>query len=592
MRFRTRLFLYYIIGVGLMTVVLAAYFINFEENRVRATTEVNLLIQAKLIAAKVAGEGIENNRLLKATVAESAREIGARVTVIDRAGKVWGDSAEDPAGMENHRDRLEIEKALSGGTGTARRRSETLGRDLIYIAYPIKIDGQISGVVRLAKDQQELNRFLFRMRAIIILSVLMAALFALFFGKMLIRRFIEPIIELQRVALRFAQGDFGERIRYFGRDELADLGMAFNDMARRLAESFAMLGVEKRKLEVILETLSDGILVVDREMKIMMINEAAAAILGLSSRNVQGRPVMEVVFNHHLLDLIQKVNSTNQTLEGELNLYYQQNRKLQVFLAPLKDETGMLAGSVAALHDISQLRHLERVRQDFVGNVSHELRTPVTSMKAMAETLLAGAKDDAATLIRYLAGINQECDRLSNLINDLLALAKLDAKPEISREAFDIVELLTEVREGFLINANLIPNLTLDLPALNLPKVLANRGQIKQVVINLLDNAFKYTPSDGQVKLSARRERDWVKVAVADTGIGIPPEELGRIFERFYRVDKARSREKGGTGLGLSIVKHIVEGHGGKVQVESALNQGSVFSFTVPLASPGNHFND
>ena len=184
MRFRTRLFLFYIIGVSLMTIVLAAYFINFEENRVRATTEANLLIQAKLIAAKVAGEGIENNRLLKATVAESARETEARVTVIDRAGKVWGDSAEDPAGMENHRDRLEIREALSGETGT-------LGRDLVYIAYPVKIDGQISGVVRLAKDQQELNQFLFRMRAIIILSVLMVALFALFFGKLIIRRFIE-----------------------------------------------------------------------------------------------------------------------------------------------------------------------------------------------------------------------------------------------------------------------------------------------------------------------------------------------------------------------------------------------------------------
>ena len=587
MRFRTRLFLFYIIGVSLMTIVLAAYFINFEENRVRATTEANLLIQAKLIAAKVAGEGIENNRLLKATVAESARETEARVTVIDRAGKVWGDSAEDPAGMENHRDRLEIREALSGETGTARRRSETLGRDLVYIAYPVKIDGQISGVVRLAKDQQELNQFLFRMRAIIILSVLMVALFALFFGKLIIRRFIEPIIELQRVALRFAQGDLGERVRYFGRDELADLGMAFNDMARRLAESFAMLGAEKRKLEVILETLSDGVLVVDREMKMMMVNGAAAAILGLGSRNVQGRPVMEVILNHHLLDLIQDVNQSNQALESELHLYYPQNRQLHVSLAPLKDETGMVAGSVTALHDISQLRHLERVRQDFVGNVSHELRTPITSMKAMAETLLGGAKDDDAILVRYLAGINRECDRLSDLINDLLALVRLDAKPELNREQFDLAELLTEIREGFLLNSDFAPNLNLDLPAENLPKVLANRGQIKQVVINLLDNAFKYTPVDGQVKLSMRREGDWVRVAVADTGIGIPQEELGRIFERFYRVDKARSRAKGGTGLGLSIVKHIVEGHSGKVEVESRLNQGSVFSFTVPAAKGG-----
>lgn len=192
-------------------------------------------------------------------------------------------------------------------------------------------------------------------------------------------------------------------------------------------------------------------------------------------------------------------------------------------------------------------------------------------------------KKDEATLVRYLAGINQECDRLSNLINDLLDLAKLDAKPELNREQFDLGELLTEVHEGLILNNDHSPDLILDLPDANLPKVLANRGQIKQVVLNLLDNAFKYTPTDGQVRLSARRAGDWVKVAVADTGIGIPQEELGRIFERFYRVDKARSRAQGGTGLGLSIVKHIVEGHGGKVQVESELNQGSVFSFTVPV---------
>ncbi len=584
MKFKTRLFLLYIVGIGLMTVVLAAYFVGFEENRVRATTEDNLLIQAKLIAAKVAGEGLNNNSLLSATVSQAARDIGARVTVIDRSGKVVGDSSEDPVRMENHKTRPEVSKALSGELGTARRYSETLNRDLIYIAYPIKINGQLSGAVRLAKDQQELNRFLFRLRILIILSVLTVAFFALFFGMIMIRRFIGPIQELQRVALRFARGDLGERVRHFGQDELADLGLSFNSMAQRLAESFALLGKEKRKLEVILETLSDGILVIDRDLKIILTNPAAVAILGLGGREIQGRPVMEVVLNHHLLDLIQDVNSTKQSMESEFNLYYPEKRQLQVFLAPLKDETGMLAGSVVVLHDISQLRHLERVRQDFVGNVSHELRTPITAVKAMTETLLAGARNDEGTLVRYLTGINQESDRLSYLVNDLLDLAKLDAKPEINREPFDLVELLKEVQERFLPDTDTGPEFTLNLPMETLPKILANRDQIKQVLINLLDNAFKYTPAEGQVSLSVRREGDWVKVAVADTGIGIPQEELGRIFERFYRVDKARSRAKGGTGLGLSIVKHIVEGHGGRLQVESSLNQGSVFSFTVPTA--------
>lgn len=587
MRFKTRLFLFYIIGVGLMTIVLAAYFINFEENRVRRTTEENLFIQAKLVAAKVVGEGIENKPLLNDTVSEAARNTESRVTVVDQTGKVLGDSAEDPAKMENHKDRSEIRKALSGKLGTDRRLSETLNRELIYIACPIKTNNQIIGVVRLAKDQQELNRFLFRLRLLIISSVFAAALFALLFGMFLIRRITEPINELQRVANRLAQGDLSERVRYFGQDELADLGLAFNSMAQRLSESFTMLGNEKRKLEVILGTLSDGILVIDRDLKIILTNPAAGVILGLGDRDFQGRPVMDAVLNHHLLDLIEDVNLTKQSFESELVLYYPQNRQLQVFLAPLKDETGMLAGSIVVLHDISTLRHLERVRQDFVGNVSHELRTPITSMKAMTETLLAGARNDEAILDRYLNAINQESDRMSNLINDLLDLAKLDAKLEIRREPFDLVELMKEVQERLITNTESAPDFDLDLPGETLPKILANRDQVKQVLINLLDNAFKYTPAEGQVRLSAWREGDWVKVTVADTGIGISQEELDRIFERFYRVDKARSRAKGGTGLGLSIVKHIVEGHGGKVEVESSLNQGSVFSFTVPVVKAG-----
>ncbi len=587
MRFKTRLFLFYIIAVGLMTVMLAVYFINFEENRVRRTTEADLLIQTKLVAAQVAAEGLTDQNRLTATITETAKDIGARVTVVDSVGNVGGDSAEDPNVMENHSDRPEISKALSGKAGIARRFSRTINREFIYIAYPIKNNNQIIGAVRLAKDQQELNRFLFRMRLLIITSVLTVALFALLLGIIMIRRFTDPINELQRVANRFARGDLSERVRYFGRDELADLGLAFNSMAQRLAESFSMLGNEKRKLEVILETLSDGILVIDRTLKIIMTNSAAEVILGLGDRNIQGRPIMEVVLNHHLLDLIQDVSLTKQPFESELNLYYPQNRMLQVFLAPLKDDTGMLTGSIVVLHDLSQLRHLERVRQDFVGNVSHELRTPIASVKAMAETLLAGAKNDEAVLVRYLTAINQESDRMSNLIKDLLDLAKLDAKLEMNREPFDLVELFEEVQERFLPNTDPAPEFALNLSGGTLPKVLANRDQIKQVLINLLDNAFKYTPVEGQVRLSAWQEGDWVKVAVADTGIGISQEELSRIFERFYRVDKARSRAKAGTGLGLAIVKHIVEGHGGRLQVESSLNQGSVFSFTVPAEGKG-----
>ncbi len=582
MKFKTRLFLFYITVIGIMTIVLAVNFINFIEKRVIRITEENLFVQTKLLAGKLGIEGINDRRLLTDSVYEASRNTGSRVTIIDLDGNVLEDSSEDPAKMENHKGRLEIVKALSGEPGIDRRFSQTLNRKFVYVAYPVKINNRITGIVRIAKDQKELNQFILQLRTIIVLSVLGAALIALFYGIISIHRFTDPINELQRVAVSFARGDLEERVRHFGRDELADLGLAFNGMAQRLSESFMMLGDEKRKLEVILETLSDGILVIDREFKIILTNTAADTILGFGSGDVRGRPIMEVVLNHHLLDLIKDVSLSKHSFESELNLYYPRNLQLQVFLAPLKDETGMLTGTIIALHDLSQLRHLERVRQDFVGNVSHELRTPITSIKAMTETLLGGAKNDEDTLDRYLNAINHESDRMSNLVNDLLDLAKLDANLEISREPFDLIDLFKEVRERFLPEGGRTPNFDLNLPNVVLPKVFANRDQIKQVLINLLDNAFKYTPVEGQVRLSAWLEGEWVRVAVADTGIGIPQDELGRIFERFYRVDKGRSRVKGGTGLGLAIVKHIVEGHGGRIEVESSLNQGSVFSFTLP----------
>lgn len=587
MGFKTRLFLFYIIGVGIMTIALAAYFINFEENRVRRTTDENLMIQAKLTAGKVAAQGLKNEAFLEETITETARDIDARITIIDSIGTVLQDSEEDPVLMENHLKRPEVSQALSGKLGTSRRFSQTLNRDLIYIAYPIKIKSQVIGAVRLAKDQRELNNFLLRLKLLIILGVLGVAFFALFFGKIAISHFIKPMYELQRVASRFARGDLSERVRYFGQDELADLGLSLNSMAQRLSESFMMLGTEKRKLEVILETLNDGILVIDRNCKVILTNAAADNIFGFRCEDVMGRPIMEVVLNHHLLDLIEEVNSSKQSIESELNLYYPHNKQLHVLLAPLKDETGVLTGSIITLRDLSHLRYLERVRQDFVGNVSHELRTPITSVKAMTETLLAGARNDEELSARYLNAINNESDRMGDLVNDLLDLAKLDAKLEICRQPFDLVELFQEAQERFVPNGGSAPNFAINFPVKSLPKVFANRDQIKQVLINLLDNAFKYTPAEGQIRLSAWPEGDWVKIAIADTGIGIPREELGRLFERFYRVDKARSRAKGGTGLGLAIVKHIVEGHGGRIEVESSLNQGSVFSFTLPMAKEG-----
>ncbi len=592
MKFRTRLFLFYMIGVGLIIMILSSYILNFEETRVRQSLDDSLLVQARLIADRFNGAShLPSGAQVQRIVRQIHQDTQDRITVINTAGVVLGDSAQNPATMANHKTRPEVQSALEGQESAVTRYSATLKRTLIYTAVPVRMQGRVAGVVRVAQTESEFHRMLARMHWLLGGAIAGTALLALLVGFLLMHQISAPIMELQRLAIGISQGDLSGRVYRFGRDELADLGLAFNSMAQQLADSFFTIKEEKRKLEVILENLADGILVIDHRLRILLANPAAQEMLQIGGKDVTGRPVMEVVLNHHLLDLIQDVNRYKEPQESELALYHPRNRALQAFLAPLKDDNGKVAGTIAVLHDLTQIRRLERVRQDFVANVSHELRTPITSVKAMAETLLNGAWKDSAILLRYLRAIDQESDRLSNLINDLLALAKLDSKVEVAREPFDIGELFQEMKERFEPISGKTPFFELNPPVPELPLVYGNRNQIKQVLINLLDNAFKYTPAEGQVRLSAWREGEMLRVAVADTGVGIPRQDLDRIFERFYRVDKARSREMGGTGLGLSIVKHIVESHGGKVAVESDLNQGSVFSFTIPIStgeeSPG-----
>jgi two-component system phosphate regulon sensor histidine kinase PhoR len=584
MKIRTKILIIYMIAAVTVTAVLALFFFNYGEKKLRHSLYEQLLTQTEMVAIDLAKIGsLKAGAPVETIIKEASRIAKARITVVNADGTVIGDSATDYRKMANHSRRPEIKQALAGKAGYTFRFSRTLNQRLIYVAYPIRSSRRILGVVRLARHQAEFDRTLDQLRWITFGGVGFILLFPLVLGITVLGRTTQPIIELQQVAKKISQGDLSARVRFFGSGELADLGVVFNSMAQQLSDSFATIHDEKQTLEVILENLMDGILVIDRDMKILLANTAAQNILGITFKNTQGRPILEVVLNHHLLQLIQEVNHYQEGIESELVIHYPDNKQIQVFLAPLKDKKGHLFGSIAVLHDLTRIRRLERVRQDFVANVSHELRTPITSIKIMAETLLNEAWRDQEIFHRYLQAIDSESDRLTDLINDLLALAKLDSKVETVKTQVDLIALILEMKERFIPVKGKTPHFDINLPEEEIPSVYGNRDQLKQVLINLLDNAFKYTPTDGQVRVSAWQDSDMIKVTVADTGIGIPPEDLGRIFERFYRVDKARSREIGGTGLGLSIVKNIIETHGGRVEVESSLNRGSVFSFTVPI---------
>ncbi|MGB9791764.1 MAG: two-component system histidine kinase PnpS [Thermacetogeniaceae bacterium] len=390
--------------------------------------------------------------------------------------------------------------------------------------------------------------------------------------------------EITRAAQRIARGDWETELRLDDNGEIGELASAINNVSLTIKQNMRDLAESKGSLEAVLANMESGVLLFDTCGRIRLINPAAERLLGVRSEEVMGKQHVEVVRNYALSSLIEGVLSSWKPARIEASIIYPKERTVDAHAAPIFGVQGEPRGVVVVLYDISELKHLERVRAEFVANVSHELKTPVTAVKGFAETLLSGALYNYRAAEEFVNIIYEEAERLSRLIHDLLELSKIESKGY--RLRIEPVELDTEITR---IVDKLKPQfikkeLTLTTVLPSEPVVVkADRDQIEQVLLNLLDNSLKYTPSGGEVEVSLRREGKEAVVAVKDTGIGIPREDLPRIFERFYRVDKARSRKLGGTGLGLSIVKHIIEAHRGRVWVESELGKGSTFYFSLPL---------
>lgn len=390
--------------------------------------------------------------------------------------------------------------------------------------------------------------------------------------------------EVTKAAQRIARGDWETQLSLDDAGEIGELAAAINSISLTIKRSMRDLLESKGSLEAVLANMESGVLLFDSCGRVNLINPAAERLLGVRAEEALGKQHVEVVKNYSLSSLIEGVLSSWQPGRIEASIIYPKERTVDAHAAPIFGVQGEPRGVVVVLYDISELKHLERVRSEFVANVSHELKTPVTAVKGFAETLLSGALYNFRAAEEFVNIIYEEAERLSRLIHDLLELSKIESKGfrlriepvELDREITRIVDKLKPqfIKKGLALSTDLPPE-----PVI----VKADRDQIEQVLLNLLDNSLKYTPSGGEVEVSLRREGNEAVVAVRDTGIGIPREDLPRIFERFYRVDKARSRKLGGTGLGLSIVKHIVEAHRGRVWVESELGKGSTFYFSLPL---------
>jgi len=508
-----------------------------------------------------------------------------RVTVINVDGLVLEDSQSDAATMENHAGRPEIREAFAKGNGQSIRHSVTVDRDLLYYAVRYSPPGAAAVVLRFALPFQTVDQEISEFRRRLWFASLVMLLVTGTVSLLISRSFSDRVDRLTKFSLRVAEGDFRPIDADRSGDALDSLAGSLNQTAAQLERTIRSLTEERNLSSAILGSMVEGVAVVNGSERLLFANAGFAEILGLDVPPQSGSALVEIVRQTELLEAVRAVLKGDSRVESEIVTGTLRQHFFAVTVASVR--AAETSGAVIVLHDITELRKLERVRRDFVANVSHEFKTPLTAIQGFAETLLAGAIDDPQNRMRFLEIILDHSRRLARLTDDLLKLSKMDAdrlELEIRRMSVaQFVEGCIETTQKPAADKDLRVSVNLQSPV---PDIAADRRRLAEVLQNLLDNAMQYTPSGGQIMVSASADDSEVTFTVSDTGIGIPRADQPRIFERFYRVDVARSREVGGTGLGLSIAKHLVEAHGGRIWVESEVGQGSQFHFTVPVFDP------
>jgi two-component system phosphate regulon sensor histidine kinase PhoR len=513
---------------------------------------------------------VKDKRLadLEALIREYARRLNLRITVIDLSGNVLADSEKDPSTMENHRDRPEIREASVGKVGQSVRYSTTLWQDLLYIAVPVDIQGKTAAVLRLSMPLTHISDLLKALRHRLMVLTTIIAVISLAVSAFFSHLLSTPIRALSKASRRVASGDFSVRVPPRTDDEIKDLTEAFNEMTGQLESTFSELSGRNEELESIISSISEGLLVLDAEGKIQLFNSGAKKII--ASDKIIGRFYWELLRSVKLNSLIEE--GLNSATSGEVDLL---DKTFLCMVTPLPSRKAR----VLLLHDITSVKQIERIKKDLVVNVSHELRTPLTAIKGFTETLIEDADKKS---IEYLKIIKRHTDRLIAMVEDLLVLSELEEKPQLLMEDVNIQDLITTVLSVY---DPMIREKGLELSAASDPIIIkADAFKLEQLLTNLIANAVKYTEK-GSISIETAAREDDAVIMVKDTGIGIPKEHLNRIFERFYVVDKSRSRNMGGTGLGLSIAKHIALLHGGRIEVASAPGEGSTFSVILPLKS-------
>jgi len=513
---------------------------------------------------------------------ESGRNAKTRITVVDATGKVVCDSSRDPRTLDNHGTRPEIIEAMSGKVGTSQRFSASTNQEMLYVAVPFTARQGAKGVIRtsipLTIVLESLHDFFVKIGLALLAVTLLTALIVFVAS----RKITRPLEAMTSAAVRFAAGDLSRRIVVSGSEEIVTLAQAMNKMAAQLRERIRKSETQRSELEIVVSSMIEGVVACDLDARVLYMNRSAAEQLEVNPAELQGNNILQVVRNIDLLRFIKQTLDEDRPLEGSvvLNRGRDDEKILQVNGAQLTDPAGKRIGALIVINDVTRLLKLENLRRDFVANVSHELKTPITSIKGYVETLLQECGDSQPHFRDFLGIIDKQANRLQAIVEDLLTLSRIEQNGErdqIKLESHPIGDSVAAAVETCSAKAA-DKGIEINLQNLAEHQALINPVLLEQALVNLIDNAIKYSPEKSTVFIEANRADNHIEIKIRDNGPGIDKKHLPRLFERFYIVDKARSRKMGGTGLGLAIAKHIVQAHRGTISVESAPGRGTVFT--------------
>ncbi len=573
---RKKLFGFFMVIIVLTVSITGAISYNFTKDIILKTNKESLESET-IIASEYIKQNTENLNEVCKFIKE---KIGKRVTIIKENGEVIADSDQNVENLDNHKERKEIQQASQYGSGQSVRYSSTEKNNMYYYAKKVNFNGE-DYIIRLSVKFNSIKEIQQNYFTTIVYVILGGIIIASIFMYNFISVITKPIIKLTRLATTISLGNYDRRIDVSSNDEIGQLGEAFNLMTQRLQDTIANLGDKQNKLMSILSNSEDGIIIIDQNKRILLLNPAAQIMFNLDDDTI-GKYFIEAIRNYDLENIIKDV--PDEEVEVTITYPSVKNLRIRATNAINYENSEEILGVLVVIQDITKVKKLEQMRSDFVANVSHELKTPLTSIKGFAETLKI--VEDKETRDKFLDIINIEAERLSRLINDILTLSELENKELKESEVPEKVNVNDSVYEVYSITKQVAKNKNINVSYEPLDEeifILGDRDKFKQMLINIVDNAIKYTNNEGNVYISLRINGNNLIISVKDTGIGIPQEHIPRLFERFYRVDKGRSRDSGGTGLGLAIVKHILVLFQGKIKVNSEINKGTTFTITLPL---------